>query len=106
MWRAFQTAEQRALSAQYISTEFNNITIDDRGFIYVTTSSIEEASQVASITDKGSPYAPVKKLNTAGTDIMARNGFFGPGGEVNLNRSSVFSDITGRTGRRGHVVDY
>ncbi len=95
IWRSFQTAEQRALSTQYISTEYNNITIDDEGFIYVTTSSIDEAAQRSSLRDKSSTYAPVKKLNTAGNDIMARNGFFGPGGEVNINDSPVFSDITG-----------
>lgn len=95
IWRSFQTAEQRALSTQYISTEYNNITIDDRGFIYVTTSSIDEGSQQSAIYDKTSTYAPVKKLNTSGTDIMSRNGFFGPGGEVNLNFSTVYSDIVG-----------
>lgn len=95
IWRSFQTAEQRALSTQYISTEYNNITIDDRGFIYVTTSSIDEGAQQSSIFDKSSTYAPVKKLNTAGIDIMSRNGFFGPGGEVSINNSTVFSDITG-----------
>lgn len=95
VWRSFQTAEQRALSTQYIPTEYNNITIDDRGFIYVTTSSIDEGAQQFAIFDKSSTYAPVKKLNTAGTDIMSRNGFFGPGGEVNVNYSNVYSDITG-----------
>lgn len=95
IWRSFQTAEQRALSTQYISTEYNNITIDEEGFIYVTTSSIDEGAQRASIRDKASPYAPVKKLNTAGNDVMSRNGFFSPHGEVNINDSPIFSDITG-----------
>lgn len=95
IWRSFQTAEQRALSTQYISTEYNNITIDERGFIYVTTSSIDEGAQQSAIDSKDSTYAPVKKLNTAGNDIMSRNGFFGPGGEVRVNNSTVFSDITG-----------
>jgi len=84
IWRNFQTAEQRALSTQNVSTEFNNITIDEKGFVYVTTSSIEEANQQAAIKDKKGDYAPVKKLNSSGTDIMKRNGFFGPGGEVSV----------------------
>ena len=94
IWRRFQTEEQRALSQQYVSTEFNNITIDDKGFIYVTTSSIDENQQQAAITSKDGTYAPVKKLNTAGSDIMKRNGFFGPGGEVNITNVST-ADITG-----------
>ncbi len=94
IWRRFQTAEQRALSQQYISTEFNNITIDENGFIYVTTSSVKEDSQQAALQDKSGTYAPVKKLNTAGSDIMKRNGFFGPGGEVNVTNLST-AEITG-----------
>ncbi len=94
IWRRFQTADQRARSQRYVSTEFNNITIDENGFIYVTTSSVKEASQQAALRDKSGTYAPVKKLNTAGSDIMKRNGFFGPGGEVNVTNLST-AEITG-----------
>ena len=92
IWRKFQTAEQRALSVQNVSTEFNNITIDSKGFIYVTTSSIEEADQQGAITSKAGDYAPVKKLNSSGNDIMRRNGFFGPGGEVSVRNVSYDSN--------------
>ncbi len=97
LWRKFQTKEQRETTTQFISTEFNNITIDDDGFIYVTTSSIEEADQQAAITSKDPGNAPVKKLNTAGTDILKRNGFFAPGGEVTVNSamSAGGTDIGG-----------
>ena len=94
LWRKFQTKEQRKLSQQYVSTEFNNITIDENGFIYVTTSSISESQQQGAIRSKSGTYAPVKKLNTAGSDIMKRNGFFGPGGEVNVTNLST-AEITG-----------
>ena len=82
IWRQFQTEEQRALSVQNVSTEFNNITIDEKGFIYVTTSSIEEWQQQGAISSKSGDYAPVKKLNSSGADIMRRNGFYAPNGEV------------------------
>ena len=94
IWRRFQTAEQRALSEQLVSTEFNNITIDDQGFIYVTTSSIEDYLLARHIQDKNADYAPVKKLNSSGSDIMKRNGFFGPGGEVNFPMSSFRSNAS------------
>lgn len=94
LWRRFQTDEQRKLSQQYVSTEFNNITIDEKGFIYVTTSSIDENKQQGAIKDKKGEFAPVKKLNTAGADIMKRNGFFGPGGEVNITNVST-AEIAG-----------
>lgn len=92
LWRNFQTAEQRAQSTQYVSTEFNNITIDNEGFIFVTTSSIDEGSQQFAIYTKDGNFSPVKKLNTAGNDIMARNGFFGPGGEVSIRSFSYEAD--------------
>ncbi len=94
IWRRFQTDAQRAQQQQYVSTEFNNITIDEDGFIYVTTSSIDATSQQSAIFSKDGQYAPVKKLNTAGDDIMKRNGFFGPGGEVDVSQLST-STITG-----------
>ncbi len=93
-WRRFQTDEQRAQSQAYISTEFNNIAINDKGFIYTTTSSINENSQQSAIESKESKYSPVKLLNTKGNDIMRRNGFFGPGGEVAVSNLST-STITG-----------
>ncbi len=96
MWRKIQTKEQRETSTQYVSTEFNNITIDDDGFIYVTTSSIPEADQQSAIASKDAKNAPVKKLNTAGTDILKRNGFFAPGGEVSvMNMNASNNDIGG-----------
>lgn len=94
-WRQFQTPKQRALSTKLVSTEYNNITIDDTGFIYVTTSSIDEGNQQAAIYNKAGTYAPVKKYNASGKDILGRNGFFGPGGEVQVNYNTVNSTITG-----------
>ncbi len=85
-WRQFQTKAQRAQSTQYVPTEFNNISIDDGGFIYVTTSTIDPGSQQNAIETKStSPdYAPVKMLNPKGHDVMNRNGFFPPSGEVKV----------------------
>ncbi|MCD8315044.1 MAG: YIP1 family protein [Firmicutes bacterium] len=96
IWRNFQTDEQRESTAEYVSTEFNNITIDEDGFIYVTTSSIDEDTQQSAITSRSTSgdYAPVKKLNSAGNDVMSRTGFWPPSGEVSVSNSSTAS-ITG-----------
>ncbi len=97
-WRKFQTDEQRAQSERVVSTEYNNITIDDKGLIYVTTSSIDPASQQGAITgkSKSGDYAPVKKLNSSGDEIMQRTGFWPPSGEVRVETAS-----TGATGISG-----
>ncbi len=96
IWRNIQTEEQRAQSEEYVSTEFNNITIDKDNFIYVTTSSIAESDQQNAINSKSkaSDYAPVKKLNASGADVMKRNGFYPPSGEVRITNVSTAS-ITG-----------
>ena len=84
MWRSFMSARQRALTKKNVSTEYNNITIDGDGFVYVTTSSIKETSQYTSI-EGDATYSPIKKLNASGTDVLTRNGFFGPVGEVAID---------------------
>ena len=96
IWRRFQTEEQRALSQTYVSTEFNNIALFG-DFIYVTTSSIDEANVESSITSKSTSgdYAPVKMLNAAGTEIMRRNGFYPPSGEIDMKKLKVSDTIFG-----------
>jgi len=96
IWRELQTAEQRSYSSAYVSTEFNNISIDEDNFLYVTTSSIGDSAQQNAINrkDKSSKNAPVKKLNASGSDVMRRNGFYPPSGEVKVS-NSVLDEITG-----------
>lgn len=90
--------EQIANSEKFVPTEYNNITIDSEGFIYVTTSSIDAAKQQSAITSrsKAADYAPVKKLNPNGSDVMSRNGFYPPSGEVDVsNVSTAEISVTG-----------
>ena len=95
VWRRFQTAEQRAQQEINVSTEYNNITIDDDGFVYVTSNAIEEETLAAAVRGDDATYAPVKKLNTKGTDIMRRNGFFMPAGEINFRTFTYDNSVTG-----------
>lgn len=94
-WRRFKTAEQLKATKKNVATEYNNVTIDDEGFLYVTTASIDAGSQQSAITSKSklSTYAPVKKLNPSGNDVMQRNGFYPPSGEVDV-RSWSSSNFT------------
>lgn len=96
--RLFKTAEQLKASEANVSTEFNNLCIDADGFIYVTTNSIEESSMASAITgkSKSGDFAPVKKLNPNGTDVMHRNGFWPPSGEISfLNVATTEFTISG-----------
>ncbi len=96
IWRRFQTEEQRALSESYVSTEFNNIALFG-DFIYVTTSSVDESKVQSAINSKSTSgdYAPVKMLNAAGSEIMRRNGFYPPSGEIDITKTKVSDTISG-----------
>ena len=84
IWRRFQTKEQRKQNEKNTADPYNNVTVDKDGFVYVTTEYKEDglAAQFAAITSKAAGNSPVKKLNSAGAEIMKRNGFFDPSGEV------------------------
>jgi tetratricopeptide (TPR) repeat protein len=95
LWRSFQTDAQRKLTATKTSVIYNNIAISADGFIYVTTSGIEESSVAGAITgkDRTGKYAPVKMLNPSGDEIMRRNGFWPPAGEINFKTSGGVSTL-------------
>ena len=95
-WEKFQTKEQRERNAQNVSYPFNNITLVDE-FVYVTTSLIDENQVISAISSKSKDgtYAPVKKLNAAGSEIMSRNGFYPPSGEVDHKRTMASATISG-----------
>ncbi len=84
IWMRFKTAEQKEKFGGYIATIYNNITLAG-DFIYVT---IELDSGVVENAirnkDKSGDSAPVKMLNAAGKELMRRNGFYPPSGEVDV----------------------
>ena len=96
LWKRFQSAEDREAQEKNLSIPFNNITVDDRGFVYVTVNFTEAehlSQQLSSIKSKTATYSPVKKLNSVGKEIMKRNGFFDPGGEVDVQDPNDLSKI-------------
>ena len=110
IWRNFQTAEQRKATASYIPTEYNNITVDKEGFIYVTAtanSTARQAQQYAQLKNKSSKYSPVRKLNAAGKEVMNRLGYFAPPDEVNVTRPTVsrLNDVAVKPENTWSVID-
>ena len=96
LWRNFQSEEQKLTSETKNAKSFNNIALFG-DFIYVTTSQLDEASAESAITSKSTSgdFAPVKMLNAAGTEIMRRNGFYPPSGEVDMKRLKMTDKIYG-----------
>jgi DNA-binding beta-propeller fold protein YncE len=85
IWRFFSTQEQRARQILFIPTEYNNLALDRDGFIYVTNSSINPNGTFQS--------DPIRRLNAMGQDILIRNGYEDPVGDL------VFGDAGGISGR-------
>ncbi len=92
IWSRFQTEEQKELNESAISTAYNNIALAG-DFIYVTISPSDEGAISSAIRSKSKSgdNAPVKMLNAAGSELMRRNGFYPPSGEVDFE-GSVTSD--------------
>mgnify|MGYP001024753491 FL=1 len=85
IWRRFQTKDQREKTVSVISYPYNNIAINERGFIYATIYAEELVGQMTTAIKTKSAlgtYAPCKLLNPAGDEIMRRNGFWPPAGEI------------------------
>ena len=104
VWRRFQTEEQRKAQGSNVPTAYNNITVDVDGFVYVTanyTKPEEMTKQFQALTTKAASYSPVKKLNSQGIEIMKRNGFFDPGGEVVKNSKFVSQIVDIAIGKEG-----
>lgn len=84
VWKMIATDEQREKMTNFVPTEYNNINIDNDGFIYVTTSgvSLEDIDYAINTRSKDDRYAPIRKLNPTGTDVLRRNGYFPPVGDI------------------------
>jgi len=79
VWKLLSTQAQRERMDLFIPTEYSNVALDSDGFIYVSNSSGE--------TD------PVRRLNAMGQDILIRNGYEKPVGDL------AFGNAAGVSGR-------
>ena len=82
----------------FIPTTYNTLDLDKTTgeFVYATimygNNSVEDMNkQEQQLTTKGSDGSPVRLLNANGTDIMNRNGFFAPSGEVAIKQDGVLT---------------
>jgi hypothetical protein len=78
MWKLVATQAQRDRMLLFVPTEYNNLAIDGDGFIYVTNSTAN--------------IDPVRRLNAMGQDILIRNGYKKPIGDL------AFGNAGGITG--------
>ncbi|MCL1958129.1 MAG: hypothetical protein FWF68_00860, partial [Spirochaetes bacterium] len=68
IWKLLSTQAQKERMDLFIPTEYSNVAIDKEGFIYVTNSTGQTR--------------PVRRLNAMGQDILIRNGYEEPVGDL------------------------
>ncbi|MFP4660888.1 MAG: YIP1 family protein [Halanaerobiales bacterium] len=81
-WKWISTDQQQDRMALTLPTEYFNVDIDQRGFIYATVSSSDNTDTI-------------RKLNPSGEDVLRRNGFVDPVGDVHYPDSESEYSITG-----------
>jgi len=84
LWKMISTKAQRAQMELFVPTEYNNVCLDEDGFLYATTSTFDQGN----IENAN----PIRRLNSMGTDILVRNGWYNPNGDVD------FADAGGISG--------
>ena len=82
IWKLLATQAQRERLDLFIPTEYSNVALDNDGFIYVTNSS----GQLGQVD-------PIRRLNAMGQDILIRNGYEDPIGDI------VYGNAGGISGR-------
>lgn len=92
------TASAKKKLQQNLSTEYSNVTMDDEGFIYGTISQIKLADIMSHYSTNSEVGSALRKLNTAGSDVLQRQGLTPPSGDMGdkMNRStySYIVDVT------------
>lgn len=94
VWKRLSTQAQRAQMESFVPTEYDNLYMDQEGFIYVCTSNVSENDLRNKKAD------PIRRLNLMGNNILVQNGnypvigdlYFDAGG--GYKGSSLFTDIT------------
>ncbi len=90
-WKNILTVEQGDRMESFVPTEYNNIVIDDSGFLYVTTSAVAEEDLAAAAASGAadSKNSPVKRLNPTGNDVLIRKGYFSTIGDISFGFDSL-----------------
>lgn len=85
-WKKFSTAEQRNRMVDFVPIEYNNITLDQDGFIFATMAAMNKDVVISEIAGKkGTEEGTlVRRLNILGNDILRQQGFFPPVGDVDV----------------------
>ncbi len=84
LWKRFlSTKEQRAQQENFVPTEYENLYMDEEGFIYATNTVFSEYDLMS---DKA---LPIRRLNGIGNDILIKNDRWLPIGDIDWDEGSI-----------------
>ena len=96
-WRMFMTDEQKRRTVKTVPTNYNNLELDENGFLFATTVNTDAYAVAAAIRSGGSDnqFLPVRLLNYNGEDILVRSGVFPPAGDVDfeVGAAGIITDM-------------
>ena len=86
--KRLMTKEQRQRMIQFVPTEYSNVAIDSEDFIYATTTTFNQSDLI----NNPDRVNPIRKLNSLGDDILIKNGYYNPIGDMQWGTAA---DISG-----------
>lgn len=104
-WKTVATEAQKDQMVNFVPTEYNNIALSTDGFFLATTSVFEEWELTNGSVN------PIRKLNAMGTDILIRNGYSQPMGDLmwgtaaGYNGASKFVDVVSMENDTYYILD-
>jgi tetratricopeptide (TPR) repeat protein len=103
LWKQLLTKAQTSQMRMFVPTEYNNIISDQDGFIYATCSAIQPSDIESEIKSpsKTPKFAPLKRLNPSGVDVLHRSAVTPIVGDLNFDNldnsrsgPSIITDVT------------
>ena len=94
-WRMFMTKEKKRRTRKNVPSNYNSIAIDEKGFLYVTSSYSNTNAVMQAINSRSTDnrYAMIKKLTPSGEDVLSRTGFFPPSGDVSIQLNTSGNEV-------------
>lgn len=103
--KRLMTKAQRQRMELFVPTEYSNLSIDEDNFLYATTNTFKNHELFSGVA------APIRKLNSLGSDILVKNGYEYPVGELwygtggDVSGPSRFEDVTSLDNDCYFVID-
>lgn len=108
-WSRVATRRQRERRALFLPITYSSLDIDDMGFIYATVdTAIDRTAEENAKKDITRTEEVIKRLSPSGVDVLRREGFTTPRGnivELTSEAVSIFRDITYRSFKGYSALD-